>query len=92
MNRLVPWGLVAFAFVCPAGAAEFPTPRDTETDLTKQRLSPAEAAAAYRVPAGFSVGVFAAEPGTAAAGSGSRKTSPSPSGRGSSSRTSATAC
>ena len=62
MNRLVPWALVAVALVCPAGAAEFPTPRDTETDLTKQRLSPAEAAAAYRVPAGFSVGVFAAEP------------------------------
>jgi len=43
-------------------AAEFPAPRDTETDLSTPRLSPADAAAAYRVPAGFRVGVFAAEP------------------------------
>lgn len=43
-------------------ADEFPQPFDTETDLSRPRLTPAEAAAGFRVPDGFAVGVFAAEP------------------------------
>lgn len=63
MKRLWTLALVASAFMCPAGAAaEFPAPRNTETDLARPRLSAADAAAAFRVPAGFSVSVFAAEP------------------------------
>jgi putative membrane-bound dehydrogenase-like protein len=43
-------------------SADFPTPHDSETDLSRQRLSPEEAAAGFRVPEGFTVNVFAAEP------------------------------
>jgi len=45
-----------------AAAAEFPEPYDSETDLSRRRLTPPEAAAGFRVPEGFAVGVFAAEP------------------------------
>jgi putative membrane-bound dehydrogenase-like protein len=41
--------------------AEFPVPYDTEPD-TSGPLTPAEAAAAFAVPPGFKVSVFAAEP------------------------------
>lgn len=46
----------------PVIADDFPQPFDTETDLSRRRLTPAEAAEGYRVPDGFSVGVFASEP------------------------------
>ncbi|NCX99663.1 MAG: hypothetical protein EBX35_14085 [Planctomycetia bacterium] len=86
MTGSVCWfpAVVGFCLLTGTAAAEFPAPRDTETDLTKQRLSPAAAAAGFRVPEGFEVGVFAAEP--------VGRTSPSRSGRGSSSRICGTAC
>jgi putative membrane-bound dehydrogenase-like protein len=64
VTGLVPWfpGVVVLCLLTGTAAAEFPKPHDTETDLSKQRLSPAAAAAAFRVPEGFEVGVFAAEP------------------------------
>lgn len=51
----------------PSEAAEddFPRPYDSETDLAAARMEPAEAAAAFRAPEGFQVGVFAAEPDVA---------------------------
>lgn len=61
IRRLASVGF-ALGWLASVGAAEFPAPRDSETDLSKPRLAPAEAAAAFRVPAGFRVGVFAAEP------------------------------
>lgn len=45
-----------------AGADEFPKPYDTEKDLSAPRMEPAEAAKTFRVPEGFKVEVFAAEP------------------------------
>jgi putative membrane-bound dehydrogenase-like protein len=45
-----------------AVADEFPKPYDSETDLSVPRMPAAEAAAKFRVPAGFQVSVFAAEP------------------------------
>lgn len=45
-----------------ADAADFPTPYNSEQDTKSQALGPAEAAAGFRVPKGFQVGVFAAEP------------------------------
>ncbi len=44
-----------------AGAAAFPEPYDTEKSTTHP-LPPAEAAASFKVPPGFHVSVFAAEP------------------------------
>jgi putative membrane-bound dehydrogenase-like protein len=44
---------------------DFPRPYDSETDLSAKRLEPAAAAAAFRVPEGLHVGVFAAEPDVA---------------------------
>lgn len=46
-------------------ADEFPQPYDSETDLSAPRLSPAEAAAGFKTPEGFHVGVFASEPDVA---------------------------
>lgn len=43
-------------------AADFPQPYDSEPNKSIPFLSPADAAAAIRVPEGFHVGVFAAEP------------------------------
>jgi putative membrane-bound dehydrogenase-like protein len=51
----------ATAVVCHAQES-FPAPYDSETDLSVPRLSPAEAAAKFRLPDGFRVEVFAAEP------------------------------
>jgi putative membrane-bound dehydrogenase-like protein len=45
----------------PSAGGDFPEPPDTERSTTP-RLSPADAAAGFRVPAGFAVNVFAAEP------------------------------
>lgn len=45
-----------------AWADDFPRPYDSETDLSARRLEPDEAAAAFSVPDGFHVSVFAAEP------------------------------
>src|SRR6202044_43144 len=52
-----------FAMVCRAAIAadDFPPPRDTERAASRP-LSAAEAAAGFRAPEGFRVGVFAAEP------------------------------
>ena len=49
--------------VCPGavGADDFPTPRDTEPAASRPS-APAAAAAGFRAPEGFRVGVFAAEP------------------------------
>jgi len=49
------------AFAAPLPAADNPI-YDSETDLSTQRLSPDEAAKAFKVPEGFKVQVFAAEP------------------------------
>ncbi|HEX7375465.1 MAG TPA: PVC-type heme-binding CxxCH protein, partial [Pirellulales bacterium] len=56
--------LTLLAAVAVANAAEndFPKPYDSEKDLSAQRLDPAAAAAAFRLPKGFAVNVFAAEP------------------------------
>jgi putative membrane-bound dehydrogenase-like protein len=59
--------LAAATFSCcrSAVAEEFPRPYDSEKDLSAKRLDPADAAAAFRVPEGFAVNVFAAEPDVA---------------------------
>lgn len=43
-------------------AAEFPTPYNSEKDKTANPPSPEEAAASFKLPEGFQVTVFAAEP------------------------------
>ena len=48
-------------FLSSVSAADNPI-YDSETDLSVQRLSPEEAAKAFKVPDGFKVKVFAAEP------------------------------
>ncbi len=75
MKRVLQCGAVCgmlAALVVPtlAPAAEndqkqFPPPYDSETDLSAVRLEPNEAAAKFRAPEGFHVGVFAAEPDVA---------------------------
>lgn len=45
-----------------ARADDFPKVYDSEKDETAKRLAPEEAAAGFRVPPGFKVNVFAAEP------------------------------
>lgn len=62
MTRLTGVALLTAFLVLPVCAAEFPTPYNSEQDTKSKPLSPAEAAAAFRVPPGFKVGVFAAEP------------------------------
>jgi putative membrane-bound dehydrogenase-like protein len=56
---------IALGLAAIAAADDFPRPYDSETDLSARRLEPAEAAAAFSVPDGFHVGVFAAEPDVA---------------------------
>jgi putative membrane-bound dehydrogenase-like protein len=61
--RVIP--AVCLAVLCASSTAEessFPPPYDSETDLSAKRLEPSEAAAAFDVPEGFRVNVFAAEP------------------------------
>ena len=53
--------LVLFAATC-ALASDFPQPSNTEPDTTTPLMPAAEAAAKMRVPPGFKVSVFAAEP------------------------------
>src|SRR4051794_4196408 len=62
-NRAPLWiGLLAMAAVpTHAGEGDFPRPHDTEPSASRA-LSPAEAASGFRVPRGFAVTVFAAEP------------------------------
>ncbi|MFM8496124.1 MAG: PVC-type heme-binding CxxCH protein, partial [Planctomycetia bacterium] len=54
--------LLMLAWGSRVAADDFPQPFDTETDLSRRRLTPAEAAAGFRTPEGFAVGVFTAEP------------------------------
>jgi putative membrane-bound dehydrogenase-like protein len=65
MNRIAPsYALVsvfATIFLPLAVADDFPNPPDTEPAHSRA-LPPAEAAAGFRAPEGFRVGVFAAEP------------------------------
>ena len=65
MNRIAISYALAWLFAtigpCPVSADDFPAPPDTEPSATRA-LSPAEAAAGFRSPEGFRVGVFAAEP------------------------------
>jgi hypothetical protein len=65
MNRVAPLSALAVLFAAivpiPAAADDFPSPRNTEPSATRA-LPPAEAAAGFRAPEGFRVGVFAAEP------------------------------
>jgi putative membrane-bound dehydrogenase-like protein len=65
MNRIAPLSALAVLLAtnvsAPAPADDFPSPRNTEPSATRP-LSPAEAAAGFSAPAGFRVGVFAAEP------------------------------
>lgn len=55
---------LGLATALPNAAAEdnFPKPYDSEKDLSVPRMEPAEAAKKFRVPEGFKVEVFAAEP------------------------------
>src|SRR5579871_5144446 len=46
----------------PPAPASFPDPINTEADTASLPLSPDEAASGFRVPDGFHVDVFAAEP------------------------------
>ena len=57
--------VVACLLAQTAWAEDFPQPYDSETDLSAPRLSPAEAAAGFKTPEGFQVGVFASEPDVA---------------------------
>src|SRR5690349_7434291 len=52
-------GIVVFAGVCSAG--DLPAMRDTETG-NAPRMTPEQAVVSFRVPPGFRVEVFAAEP------------------------------
>jgi putative membrane-bound dehydrogenase-like protein len=54
--------LVAVVSLSAAARAADNPIYDSETDLSTQRLSPEEAAKAFKVPEGFKVQVFAAEP------------------------------
>ena len=60
--------LLAASLLLIAGAADpvkppaFPDPINTETDTTSRAMPPDEAARGFRVPEGFHVTVFAAEP------------------------------
>jgi len=54
--------VVAIALATRLVTAEFPRPHNSETDLSRPRLDPVTAAKRFRVPEGFSVDVFAAEP------------------------------
>ncbi len=61
MKRLAFASLAALVFASVAAADDFPPVIDTETDKTP--VMPADqAASAFRVPEGFKVTVFAAEP------------------------------
>ena len=62
---LAGWTAAMFCHQPSAAADEFPQPYDSEKDLSAKRLDPAAAAAAFRVPDGFAVNVFAAEPDVA---------------------------
>ncbi len=57
----LPAFVVALFLTAGSLAADNPI-YDSETDLSTQRLSPDQAAAAFQVPEGFKVSVFAAEP------------------------------
>ncbi len=65
MNRIAPSFALTLllATIVPIleAADDFPIPRNTEPSATRA-LPPAEAAAGFRAPEGFRVGVFAAEP------------------------------
>ena len=56
------WSLLGIVLSAPVWAEDFPTPVNSEKDLTLTPQSPAAAAAGFRVPDGFQVKVFAAEP------------------------------
>ncbi|MBS0204447.1 MAG: c-type cytochrome [Planctomycetes bacterium] len=58
MTSLILWSPAAD----PPQSTSFPDPVNTEVDVTSQALPPLEAARGFRVPEGFSVTVFAAEP------------------------------
>ena len=59
---LVPLAFLLVGLVhTPADAGDFPEPPNTERATTRP-LPPAAAAAGFRVPPGFRVNVFAAEP------------------------------
>ncbi len=65
MKQTLQCGLLVWAATvsfATAAESDFPRPYDSETDLSAVRLTPDAAAAAFRVPDGFHVGVFAAEP------------------------------
>ncbi|MBX3448585.1 MAG: c-type cytochrome [Planctomycetaceae bacterium] len=56
---------LAFALLIPTclfGDENFPEPTNSEQDKSAMPMSPEEAAASFRVPEGFRVSVFAAEP------------------------------
>ncbi len=64
MNQRASCSLSVLAFAllaAPAIGGDFPDPPDTESSAIRA-LPPAEAAAGFRVPEGFRVNVFAAEP------------------------------
>jgi putative membrane-bound dehydrogenase-like protein len=65
MNGIVRSSALAFSFATSlltvAAADDFPNPRNTEPSASRT-LPPAQAAAGFRAPQGFRVGVFAAEP------------------------------
>src|SRR5689334_9994602 len=60
-RALSAWNVLALCVVTTAVGGEVPTPPDTERSTTRPQAA-SEAAAGFRVPQGFRVGVFAAEP------------------------------
>jgi putative membrane-bound dehydrogenase-like protein len=60
MHRFLFAAILSFA-VC-SHSAEFPEPRNSETDLSRPLMPASEAAAKMQVPRGFRVQVFASEP------------------------------
>lgn len=62
MNRFLISAGLLLCLVSSLRADEFPTPYDSEKDLSLPRMSAEEAAAKFRVREGFHVSVFASEP------------------------------
>lgn len=63
MSFRLPAAAVAVVIALLAFAADdFPTPKNTEPKASGEPMAPADAAKGFKVPDGFHVGVFAAEP------------------------------
>ena len=54
--------LIVLLLLLPAWAEDFATPYNSEKDTTAHPPPPEEAAASFKLPEGFEVNIFAAEP------------------------------